>query len=327
MHRPRDGRGGHGRRDRRAAHHHRRPAGHRSGLQDARRPRRRDRGRGPDLPGRRPDVRRVRSRRRADRDGRRRHADRPARGDARPPRARGPDAEVHLHDPDVPEPGRRHDVARAAAPARAARRTARAARARGQPVRPAALRGRPAPAALRARSRRVRDLPRHVLEDPLAGPAPRLDRRAAAGAREAQPGQAGRGPVLVDVRPVLRRRVLRAAQLARSARAAPRGLPAAARHAARRARRALPARGGLDAPRRRPLHLGDAARLHRHDGPARAGAARARRVRPGPRGVPRRPRRLLDAAQLLGRRRGRPTRRRGAHRQGRSTSRCACTRR
>ena len=52
--------------------------------------------------------------------------------------------EVHLHGADVPEPGRRDDVARPPAAARAARRRARAARARGQPVRAAALRGRSA---------------------------------------------------------------------------------------------------------------------------------------------------------------------------------------
>ena len=54
--------------------HDRRPAGHRPGLQDAHRPRRRDRRRGADLPGRGPDVLRLPGRRRADRDGRRRHA-------------------------------------------------------------------------------------------------------------------------------------------------------------------------------------------------------------------------------------------------------------
>ena len=32
------------------------------------------------------------------------HAHRPARGDARPARARGPAAEVHLHRADLPEP-------------------------------------------------------------------------------------------------------------------------------------------------------------------------------------------------------------------------------
>ena len=47
----------------------------------------------------------------------------------------------------------------------------------------------------------------------------------------------------------------------------------------------------LDAPAGRPVHLGDAARLHRHDRPARPRARRARRVRARPRGVPRRPRR------------------------------------
>ena len=64
-------------------------------------------------------------------------------------------AEVHLHDPDLPEPGRRDDVARAPARARADRARARAAGARGQPVRAAALRGRPAADAVLARRRRA----------------------------------------------------------------------------------------------------------------------------------------------------------------------------
>ena len=279
------GRGGHGRRRRRAARHDGRPAGHRSRLQDADRPGRRDRRRGPDLPGRGPDVRRVRGRRGADRDGRRRHARRPARGDARPPRGRGPDAEVRLHRPDVPEPGRRDDVAGAAAAARPHRHAARALRARGQPVRPAALRGRPAAAALRARRRRVRHLPRHVLEDPLAGPPARVDRGAAAGAREAQPRQAGRRPLLVHVRPVLRRRVLRAPRLARPARLAPRRLPPAPRRAARGARGAPPGRGASGrAPAAGLFIWATLPDVHRHDRPARARAARARglRARAGP---------------------------------------------
>ena len=52
-------------------------------------------------------------------------------------------------------------------------------------------------------------------------------------------------------------------------------------------------------PARRPVHLGDAARLHRHHRPAGARAARERRVRARRGGVPRRPRAQLDAAQLL----------------------------
>ena len=93
---------------------------------------------------------------------------------------------------------------------------ARAARARGQPVRPAALRGRPAADAALARRRRVRHLPRHVLEDPLAGHPARLGRRAAAGAREDERRQAGRRPVLVVDDAVLRRRVLRARRAGRT---------------------------------------------------------------------------------------------------------------
>src|SRR5918992_1108135 len=77
------------------------------------------------------------------------------------------------------------------------RARARAPGARGQPVRAAALRGRPPADAVLARRRRVRDLPRDVLEDPLAGPAPRLDRGAAARAGQAQPRQGRRRPVLL----------------------------------------------------------------------------------------------------------------------------------
>ena len=85
--------------------------------------------------------------------------------------AEGRIAEVHLHRAVVPEPGRRDAVARAAPAPGRDRAAARAARARGQPVRHAALRGRAAADAVLARRRRVRDLPRHVLEDPLAGAA------------------------------------------------------------------------------------------------------------------------------------------------------------
>ena len=81
-------------------------------------------------------------------------------------------------------------------------------------------------------------------------------------------------------------------------------------------RRALPRRGDLDRTGRRPLHLGDAARVHRHRRPAGAGAARRRRLRPRPGGLRRRARPQLDAAQLLRRRRGRDPRGRAPDRQG-----------
>ncbi len=51
--------------------------------------------------------------------------------------------------------------------------------------------------AVPARRRRVRDVPGHVLEDPLPRAAAGVGRRAAAGAREDQPRQAGGGPVHV----------------------------------------------------------------------------------------------------------------------------------
>ena len=117
---------------------------------------------------------------------------------------------------------------------------------------------------------------------------------------------------------LLRRRLLRRGPLGGLHRHAARPLPPPARHDARRAGRAPAARGGVDAPGRRALHLGHAARLHRHDRPARPRAVAQRRLRPGPRRVPRRPRRLVDAAELLRRRRRRHPRGRAAHRRGRA---------
>ncbi len=219
--------------------------------------------------------------------------------------------------PVVPEPGRGDAVAGAAEAAGRGGAAARAARARGQPVRAAALRGRPAADAVLARRRRVRHLPRDVLEDPLPRAAAGLDRGAAAGAGEDEPRQGQRRPLPVVALAALRRRLLRRARLAPLRRHADRAVPAPARHDARRARRALPARGDLDAARGRAVHLGDAARLHRHHRPAGAGAAGGgRRVRPRAGRVPRRPRRLVDAPELLGRRRGRHPRGRAADRQG-----------
>ena len=104
---------------------------------------------------------------------------------------------------------------------------ARAAGAGGQPVRAAALRGRGAAAAVQARRRRVRDVPGHVLEDPLARHPPRLGGRAAAGAREDQRGQAGRRPVHLDAVPADGAGVLRAGPLAGLRRVAHRHLPRA----------------------------------------------------------------------------------------------------
>ena len=80
----------------------------------------------------------------------------------------------------------------------------------------------------------------------------------------------------------------------------------------------LPPEATWTRARRRAVHLGAAAGLHRHDRPAGARATRERRVRAGPCRVPRRPRRLGDAAELLRRRRGRHPRGRAADRQGRA---------
>ena len=153
---------------------------------------------------------------------------------------------------------------------------ARAARARGQPLRPAALRGRAAADAALARRRRLRHLPGHLLEDPLPRHPPRLGGRARAGAREDEPRQAGQRPVLVVDVAALRRRLLRA-------RAAGRTTSPRCATLYRRRRDAMldalaehfPREADVDAPAGRPVHLGDAARLHRHDRPAGPRAARA----------------------------------------------------
>ncbi len=235
-------------------------------------------------------------------------------------REQGRTAEVHLHDPQLPEPGRGDDVAGAAPAPGGGGARARAAGARGQPVRAAALRGRAAAHAVLARRRggrtrrrfRSGHLPGHVLEDPLAGAAPGMGGRAAAGAREAEPRQTGRGPVLLaghaDVRGgLLRRADGRGHPGVDRVRGAPEGpLPAPARRDAGGAGGALRRARALDAARGRAVHLGDAGRRRRHHRPA--GAQRRRGVRARTRRVHgRAPRQLLDAPELRrGARRGHP---------------------
>ena len=178
VHRRGDGGRGHGDRPLGGDRDHGRSAGDRPRLQDADRSRRRDRGRGPDLPRGRADVQRLPGRGRADRDRRRRHADRRAREHARPPAGRGPAPEVHLHDPQLPEPGRRDDVARPAPAAGRGRARARAAGARGQPVRPAPLRGRAAADALLARRGGGRARAARRTSSSTWAPSPRSSRPA-----------------------------------------------------------------------------------------------------------------------------------------------------
>src|ERR671915_166797 len=124
VHRRRDGGRGDEGRPRAHDRHHRWAAGDRPGHEDPDRSRRRGDRRGPHLSRRRAGLLRLRSRCRADRDGRRRDARGPARGDARGSGARRAPAQVHLHGADVPEPGRRDYVA--APPAAAGRDRARA---------------------------------------------------------------------------------------------------------------------------------------------------------------------------------------------------------
>ena len=173
-----DGGRGHGGRARRPARDHRRPAGDRPRLQDADRPGRRDHRRGArPTPARcrcssptRPTSCRSRWTRTACASTCSRRSWRGSTREGRTPK-------FIYTVPSFQNPAgvtmsleRRRRLVEIAAPPRAAR-------ARGQPVRDAALRGRAAADAVLARRRRVRDLPRHVLEDPLARPAAGLDAR------------------------------------------------------------------------------------------------------------------------------------------------------
>ena len=125
---------------------------------------------------------------RARRDGRRRADPGSAgRGD-RGVRGRRPPDQAAVHDPELPQPGRRHPVRR---PARRHRRDLPAGRhrdPRGQPLRAAGFR-RQAAAGDPGRRCRERHLPRVVLQDIRPGPAGRLGARAARGAGEAGAGQ------------------------------------------------------------------------------------------------------------------------------------------
>ena len=150
-------------------------------------------------------------------------------------------------------------------------RRARAARARGQPVRAAALRGRPAADAVLARRRRVRDLPRHVLEDPLAGAAAGLGRGPAAGAGASS--NLGKQAADLCSSPLSQYFVATYFAAARLARVPARRcvelyrrrrdvmLDALAEH--------FPREATWTRAAGRPVHLGAAARLHRHHRPAR----------------------------------------------------------
>ncbi len=75
------------------------------------------------------------------------------------------------------------------------------------------------------------------------------------------------------------------------------------------------ARGAVDAARRRAVRLGDAARVPRHHRPAGPSTRPQRRLRPGPRRLPRRSRRLGDATELLRLERGRHPRGRAPDRR------------
>ena len=207
----RDGRGGDARRSRRHDRDDRRPAGDRPRHEDARRSRRRRHLRGAHLSRRRAGLLQLRGGRRcrsrwtptacASTCSRRRSSG-SERDGRRPkfiytvPTFQNP-AGVTL---SLPRRKRLVEMAR----------ETRVAGTGGQPVRHASLRGRATAAAVRARRRRVRALPGHVLEDPL----PRHQARLAGGARpragQGPARQAGGRPLHLLADPASGRRLLRA---------------------------------------------------------------------------------------------------------------------
>ena len=208
-----DAPGGHLRPPRRRHRDGRLAAGARPGHPHLLRPGRRRPVRGPQLRRRARGVPVVPVRGRPRRHGRAGPgAGGPARGG--PGAAgRGPLGEVRLHDPQLPQPGRRHPVPGAPPGDPRRGRGDGPAGHRGQPVRAARLRRRPDPRDPVA-ERRPRRLPGHVLQDLRAGLPDRLGPRAARRAGEAG-ARAGVGHALpADLQPVRDHRLPAPARLA-----------------------------------------------------------------------------------------------------------------
>ena len=286
--------------------------------------------RGAHLSGRRAGLLLVRGRDPPDPDGRR-----TACGSTSSRRsmdrldAEGRKPEVHLLGAELPEPGRRDAVAGAPAALGGARAQPRGPRGRGQPIRAAPLRGRSAAAPVPARRRRLRDLRRDVLEDPLPGDPPRLGGRAASGDGEDRPRQAGDGPLHVDAQPSTSRSstspraagaTVRRQPLRRST--GPAAMRCSRRSSATSRRRPPgpgPAAGSSSGPRC-PDYIDTSdllAKALRENVAFVPGRGRLRRRHAG---------HQLHAAELLGLRRGRdprgdPPHRRGRRRAGRRSTR------
>ena len=186
-------------------------------------------------------------------------------------------------------------------------RRARAARARGQPVRSAPLRGRPVAAAVLARRGRRHRLctsarPRRSSRQGIrlgwvVAPPPVLE-KINLGKQAADLCSSTLSQLMVQAYFELgrwREYVQSLTEIYRSRRDTM--LDVLARHP--------PPQAEWTQPGRRPLHLGDPARLHRHHRPPRPRAARKRRLRSGRGRLPARPRPDRDAPELLRPRRGR----------------------
>ena len=191
-------------------------------------------------------------------------------------------AEVHLHDPDVPEPGRRDDVAAAAPAARRDRRTS-ASCSCSRTTRTACC----ATRASRCRRSTRWTAASFVIYLGTFSKilSPGTPARLGGGARPVLQ-KMNVGKQAADLCSSSMTQLFVAEYFAARATGGSMStslLASTGRGATRCSRRsrALPARGGVDEPERRPVHLGHAARLHRHDRPAGARAERERGVRAG----------------------------------------------
>ena len=168
-----------------------------------------------------------------------------------PPARGGPPAEVHLHDPELPEPGRRDDgrgpAARAGPGSRAEQELVIL---EDNPYGLLRYEGDPLPTLYSLDGGRYVIYLGTFSKILSAGPAARLGGGARPDPRAPEPRQAGRRPVLVAADPVLRRRLLPAPRLAHLPDAAARDLPPPARRDARGAGGVPARRGDVDDARR-----------------------------------------------------------------------------
>ena len=212
-------------------------------------------------------------------DGRRRPGPGGASSRRSPPCGRRQAGEVPVHDPELPQPGRRHNVAERASRGPGDLPRGRPAGPRGQPVRAAGLRRAIPLPAMRVDRRRAGGLPRLVLEDVRArasgsaGRSPRTRSARSSCSPRSRRRCARRRSASSQSRPTCRARLARQikdfSEMYRERRDAM--LAALSEH--------MPAGTTWTVPARRVLCLGHPARGPRLAGDAAARGHRPRRLR------------------------------------------------